>query len=1088
MMAIKLTPESFLNVVKQSGLIETDKLKIAISEIKDSGVNTNESREIANALVDRKELTRWQADKLLQGKHKGFFLGKYRLLSLLGKGGMSSVYLAEHVLMRRRCAIKVLPSKRVHDSSYLARFHREAQAVAALDHQNIVRAYDVDKENEKEAEIHFLVMEYVEGRSFQEVVVQDGPVDFIPAADFIRQGADGLEHAHQAGMVHRDIKPGNLLVDNSNVVKLLDLGLARFFDNDDEEALTLRHDEKVLGTADYLAPEQALDSHSVDLRADLYSLGCTFYFLLTGHAPYTEGTLTQRLMAHQTQEPPPVQNDRPDVPAALVAILKKMMAKSVDDRFQTSNEVSEALAAWLIENAGESWKLQNPSLIGAGSGSGIGVPIAPPTAETPAASSATKSAEDANLADFLSNLDAKPTKPTAKKPTEAPAEILSETPSTPEISPIPVAAEPAISSIPSKEISTSSTVVQTHHPSLQPEGQSGQDDILAASNDDNLADFLLNMEPGQDSAVQEKQQPQAALPAVAIPTAEPVASTPPPAAVGVPVAQAVHPQVKPTEPPTFPAAPADNQTAAEAVPVAQPIDFNQSVSEPAPVSAIPVATPVDSSLVAEAVPPAPLVGQAVPSEAPLFPSPGTPTTPPIATAAPVLNTAAPASTESYTSYSRKKKSSGKSPLGKLIVGNKLLADKKKVTILAVGLLLAMSTVFGVYSMSDNAEPSPAPAPKKKQTATANTGTSNSNRDFPSEIAVGANEKYKTIKAALDAVRNRFQPENPNEKQIVRLTAGTYPERIVIDNSGFSSKLPRGVQLIAEKGANVILAPTGPEPAVSLNSVEGFTIQGLHIKASGKDVAIDIAGYLLSTSLKELTISGFKKTGLNIQGVSGLSSEKVNLTNLKFTDATPTAVGINIEAGFAGTSEIIISGCQFLGSMNAGIQLASDCSQLSIRQAIFHGQKNGILLAGANRQLQDVTFSNNTFHQVDRGIVFSEIPNNQSSGVGFYRNLFVDVKTAEFIVEKKFNQQAFSELLNSSDGKGSENNWSSRAAASTKPNEFDLFANAGKRGQAIKFASTDPANAKFLAPAAGSSFRSVGSPRKGRQKQIGAVAP
>ncbi|MCA9091743.1 MAG: protein kinase, partial [Planctomycetaceae bacterium] len=173
-MAIKLTADSFLAVVKQSGLITPDLLNRLLKEFQQQAVDLEDSRAIADQLVARGHLTRWQADKLLQGKHKGFFLGKYRLLSLLGKGGMSSVYLAEHVLMRRRCAIKVLPSKRVNDSSYLGRFHREAQAVASLDHVNIVRAYDVDHEVEKDTEIHFLVMEYVEGQSLQEVIQNEG--------------------------------------------------------------------------------------------------------------------------------------------------------------------------------------------------------------------------------------------------------------------------------------------------------------------------------------------------------------------------------------------------------------------------------------------------------------------------------------------------------------------------------------------------------------------------------------------------------------------------------------------------------------------------------------------------------------------------------------------------------------------------------------------------------------------------------------------------------------------------------------------------------------------------------------------------
>ncbi len=395
-MASKLSVVAFQRIVAQSGLIPADQLARNLLEFKDQGKDLWTADAVAAALVEKNLLTNWQADKLLQGKHKGFFLGKYRLLSLLGKGGMSSVYLAEHVLMRRRCAIKVLPAKRVHDSSYLGRFHREAQAVASLDHPNIVRAYDVDKEVSNDTEIHFLVMEYVDGDSLQDKIRKEGVASYEDAADYVRQSALGLEHAHRAGMVHRDIKPGNLLVDTTGVVKILDLGLARFFDEEDKESLTVAHDEKVLGTADYLAPEQALDSHTVDSRADIYSLGCTLYFLLTGHPPFVEGTLAQRLMNHQTKEPPPVTRDRPDTPPSLVAILLKMMAKNPNDRYATGNEVARAMSDWLAENASESWKKEHPNAIGTGSSKSN-------TAASPAPVPAAP--QDENLASFLANLN-----------------------------------------------------------------------------------------------------------------------------------------------------------------------------------------------------------------------------------------------------------------------------------------------------------------------------------------------------------------------------------------------------------------------------------------------------------------------------------------------------------------------------------------------------------------------------------------------------------------------------------------------------------------------------------------------------------
>jgi serine/threonine protein kinase len=419
---MKITLESFLAVLKRSGLIAADRLKPLLNEFQQSGGGSADGRPFADWLVAKSLLTPWQADKLLQGKHKGFFLGKYRLLDLLGKGGMSSVYLAEHVLMRRRCAIKVLPAKKVKDTSYLGRFHREAQAVASLDHPNIVRAYDVDHEQDGEIEIHFLVMEFVDGSSLHELVNREGPLDVVRAAEYIRQAALGLEHAHKAGLIHRDIKPGNLLVDGTGLVKVMDLGLARFFAGQDEESLTLQYDEKVLGTADYLAPEQAVDSHAIDARADIYSLGCTFYFLLTGHPPFTEGTLPQRLMAHQSKEPHPVEADRKDVPASLLAILKRMMAKVPAERLATAAAVADELGAWLQEHGGQQWATLRAAIPDAPADSASGIsrsavlkkPVVLPPASSPAVGSqqvgvktgSAKSAGDEALGSFLTQLAA----------------------------------------------------------------------------------------------------------------------------------------------------------------------------------------------------------------------------------------------------------------------------------------------------------------------------------------------------------------------------------------------------------------------------------------------------------------------------------------------------------------------------------------------------------------------------------------------------------------------------------------------------------------------------------------------------------
>ncbi len=362
-MAIKLTPDSFLSGIRRSGLVDLDRLDAALHDLRSTDVDMQSSEAIADALVERELVTRWQVAKLLQGKFKGFILGRYRLQDLLGRGEMSSVYLAQHVMMKRRCAVKVLPSHRVKDTSYLGRFHREAEAVAALDHPNIVRAYDVGQEDEAGTEIHFLVMEYIEGKSLEKRLVEQGEFSIVEAVEYIRQGAEGLAHAHENGLVHRDIKPANLLISETGVVKLSDLGLARFCNVTDEESLTIVHDEKVLGTADYLAPEQAVDSHVVDERADIYSLGCTLYFALTGQPPFTEGTLVQRLLAHQTKAPPPVQRLREGVPDSLAEILARMMQKQPEDRYQTAAGVAEKLSQWLIDNADEDWKHTHPEIV-----------------------------------------------------------------------------------------------------------------------------------------------------------------------------------------------------------------------------------------------------------------------------------------------------------------------------------------------------------------------------------------------------------------------------------------------------------------------------------------------------------------------------------------------------------------------------------------------------------------------------------------------------------------------------------------------------------------------------------------------------
>lgn len=342
----KITTTKFIETVVRSKLVESSRLtkSLKVCESRHGGRLPDDPEQVAVHLIEEGLLTRWHCDKLLDGRHRGFFLGKYRLLRHLGTGGMSQVYLAEHTLMHQQRAIKVLPKHKVNDSSYLERFRLEAQATAALDHKNIVRAYDIDNEDDN----HYLVMEFVPGKDLSQVVRERGAnfLDYELVADYIIQAAEGLQHAHEQHLIHRDVKPANLLVDDRGVVKVLDLGLA-LFSNPDRESLTLLHNENVLGTADYLAPEQAINSHDIDHRADIYGLGCTMYFMLTGHPPFQDGTLAQRIAKHQTQIPPDVRGERPDCPPELVEICHRMMMKKPSERPQSAQDVSDALKRWL---------------------------------------------------------------------------------------------------------------------------------------------------------------------------------------------------------------------------------------------------------------------------------------------------------------------------------------------------------------------------------------------------------------------------------------------------------------------------------------------------------------------------------------------------------------------------------------------------------------------------------------------------------------------------------------------------------------------------------------------------------------------
>jgi predicted Ser/Thr protein kinase len=258
----------------------------------------------------------------------------------LGRGGMGVVYAARHAVMGRRVAVKLINGDHARHPAAVERFRREARAAARLSHPNIVTAYDAGQDGDRP----FLVMELIDGESLAERLRRDGPLSVAEACAFVRQAALGLQHAHDNGLVHRDVKPHNLMLAADGTVKVLDFGLAALAgDGGRTTGHTAPH--AVMGTPDYMAPEQAEDACRADGRADVYSLGCTLYHLLTGTVPFPEDSTLLKLLAHRTRPRPSTRAARPDVPAWLDAALRKAMARRPDDRYQTPGEFADALAA-----------------------------------------------------------------------------------------------------------------------------------------------------------------------------------------------------------------------------------------------------------------------------------------------------------------------------------------------------------------------------------------------------------------------------------------------------------------------------------------------------------------------------------------------------------------------------------------------------------------------------------------------------------------------------------------------------------------------------------------------------------------------
>ncbi len=333
--------DQFVETLSQSGLMTAGDMQEFLDGLQaDERPETGE--DLAKLLVRHDKLTRFQAQCIYQGKTKGLVFDEYTVLDKIGQGGMGIVLKAQHRRMKRLVAVKMLPAAALKNKEAVKRFYREVEAAARLAHPNVVTAHDA----REHAGIHYLVMEYVQGKDLAELVAERGPLPVGQAVNCVMQAAKGLEYAHKQGIIHRDIKPSNLLLDREATVKILDMGLARIFEGGDAtDPDRLTGSGQVMGTCDYMAPEQAEDTHGADHRADIYSLGCTLYRLLTGERPYSGDSMIQVLMAHRAAEIPSARGVRSDIPESVDNVCRKMMAKAPEDRYQSMTEVLAALEA-----------------------------------------------------------------------------------------------------------------------------------------------------------------------------------------------------------------------------------------------------------------------------------------------------------------------------------------------------------------------------------------------------------------------------------------------------------------------------------------------------------------------------------------------------------------------------------------------------------------------------------------------------------------------------------------------------------------------------------------------------------------------
>jgi serine/threonine protein kinase len=333
--------EDFLRNVLRSGLVEREALQAVLRAVPADLRDT--SQALADQLVRAGKLTRFQAGKILRGHSQGMIIGPFRLLAPLGKGGMGTVFLARDSRSDQLVALKILPPRLARtEERMLARFRREMEMSQRVAHPHLAWTYDVGEHRG----VHYIAMEYIPGRTLSRLVTEDGPLPMARAARLMAEVASALEHAHNQGLVHRDLKPSNILVTPRDHAKVLDLGLALVHGEKGTDPLVIGGQGYIVGSMDYIAPEQTLDAAAVDGRSDLYSLGCTLYFALTGQPPFPGGTSREKVLRQRNEEPESLAKLQPSLPGGFVALVERLMAKDPAHRTPSAAGAEAELRAW----------------------------------------------------------------------------------------------------------------------------------------------------------------------------------------------------------------------------------------------------------------------------------------------------------------------------------------------------------------------------------------------------------------------------------------------------------------------------------------------------------------------------------------------------------------------------------------------------------------------------------------------------------------------------------------------------------------------------------------------------------------------